>query len=539
MNPPHASSTPAQAAQAASAAQAPSSPAPSASTSSREGHPLTRPATRPSPEAASAPVPVAVAHGDGIGPEIMDAVLSLLRQAEARIEIHPIEVGRAVYEQGHSAGITPDAWATLRRTGVLLKAPITTPRGKGYKSLNVTIRKSLGLFANVRPCPTFHPFIHTTHPGMDLVVIRENEEDTYGGIEHQQTPEVTQCLKLITRPGSEKIARYAFEYARQHERKKVTCLVKDNIMKVTDGLFHEVFDAIAADYPDIESEARIIDIGAAKIAKDPTRFDVVVLPNLYGDIVSDIAAEIAGSVGLAGSANIGQRCAMFEAVHGSAPDIAGQGVANPSGLLHAAILMLDHIGQTAPAQALHNAWLRTIEDGVLTADLAPPDADRQTVGTDDFARAVADRLGHEPRTLEPAVHHAAGWRPDQPAREKKPRPVKQLVGVDVFLDWDQAARDPNVLGADLEHLARPDFQLKMITNRGTKVYPDGQPETFCTDHWRCRFRPAVKPNAGPGTRHEKILALLGRLNTHGYDVIKTENLYNFDGRSGFSLGQGE
>ncbi len=417
-------------------------------------------------------VPITVARGDGIGPDIMDAVLFLLDQAGAALEIEPIEVGQSVYERGHSSGIEPESWSSLRRTGVLLKAPITTPRGKGYKSLNVTIRKTLGLFANVRPCPTYHPFIPTPHPEMDVVVIRENEEDTYGGIEHRQTPEVTQCLKLITRPGCEKVIRYAFEYARQHGRGKVTCFVKDNIMKITDGLFRDVFDRIAGDYPELESDTQIVDIGAARLAKDPTRFDVIVLPNLYGDIVSDIAAEIAGSVGLAGSANIGDHCAMFEAIHGSAPDIAGKGIANPSGLLHAAILMLDHVGQADVAERLHNAWLRTIEDGVVTADICPAHASQRYVGTDAFAHAVANRLGKEPQRL-PAAVHRPGRTHDATAVARAPRPVKQLVGVDVFLDWDECDRDPVILGQRLEASAGSEFRLTMITNRGTKVYPDG------------------------------------------------------------------
>jgi len=497
--------------------------------------PATQPDVAAAPAPAAEPVPITFARGDGIGPEIMDNVLFLLDQAGARLQLHPIQIGAAVYERGVTAGIEPDAWATLRKTGVLLKAPITTPRGKGYKSLNVTVRKTLGLFANVRPCPTYHPFIHTAHPGMDVVIIRENEEDTYGGIEHRQTPEVTQCLKLITRPGSEKVVRYAFEYARQHGRKKVTCFVKDNIMKVTDGLFHAVFDRIAADYPDLEAETRIIDIGAARLAKDPTQFDVVVLPNLYGDIVSDIAAEIAGSVGLAGSANIGDHCAMFEAIHGSAPDIAGKGLANPSGLLHAAILMLDHIGQPEVAARLHNAWLRTIEDGVLTADIAPARRAGSVVGTDAFAHAVGNRLGQEPRKLAPAVHEAAAGGFRGIATSRPPRPAKQLVGVDVFLDWDEVGRDPNLLGHWLEQLAGPDFQLRMITNRGTKVYPDGHPETFCTDHWRCRF---VDAHAG-NVDHERVIRLLQRLADAGLDFIKTEHLYTFDGQPGYSLGQGE
>lgn len=503
---------------------------------------LQPPGQRPSPADAAdptpshAPTPIAIAHGDGIGPEIMDAVLFLLERAGAAITPRPIEIGQSVYERGFSAGLTPEAWQGLRETGVLLKAPITTPRGKGYKSLNVTVRKTLGLYANVRPCPTYHPFVPTAHPGMDVVIIRENEEDTYGGIEHRQTPEVTQCLKLITEPGCEKIVRYAFDYARQHGRRKVTCFVKDNIMKMTDGLFHRTFDRIAGEYPDIASDTRIIDIGAARLAKDPTAFDVVVLPNLYGDIVSDIAAELAGSVGLAGSANIGEHCAMFEAVHGSAPDIAGQGIANPSGLLNAAILMLDHIGQAHVARRLHNAWLRTIEDGVLTADVIQPDRRDEAAGTRAFAEAVAERIGQHPLHLPVAVHKPTPeHRPTAAPSGRAARPKKQLVGVDVFVDWDQHDRNPAVLGRQLEQLAGPDMLLRMITNRGTKVYPDGQPETFCTDHWRCRF---VDVNDGP-IDHGRLIGLLQRVHAAGLDFVKTEHLYTFDGERGYSLGQGE
>src|SRR5207253_2076989 len=244
-----------------------------------------------------------------------------------------------------------------------------TPQGGGFKSLNVTVRKTLGLYANVRPCVSYHPFVETKYPGMDVVIVRENEEDLYAGIEHRQTDQVVQCLKLISRPGSEKIVRYAFEYARLHNRKKVTCFMKDNIMKMTDGLFHKVFDEIAAQYPDIQNEAWIVDIGAAKMADTPEAFDVIVMPNLYGDILSDVAAQIAGSVGLAGSSNIGTQCAMFEAIHGSAPRRAGQNLANPSGLLLGAVLMLVHIGQPDLAARGHNACPRTIEDRVHTSDI--------------------------------------------------------------------------------------------------------------------------------------------------------------------------
>src|SRR5437868_12497378 len=277
--------------------------------------------------------PIIVAYEDGIGPEIMDATLHIIQAAGARIEIEPIEVGEKVYLRGINAGIEPGAWESLRRTRVFLKAPITTPQGGGFKSLNVTTRKMLGLYANVRPCVAYAPFVHTRHPGMDVVIVRENEEDLYAGIEYRQTKDVTQGLKLISRPGSERIVRYAFEYAVRHKRTKVTCFTKDNIMKLTDGLFHKVFDEIAAEYPAIENEHWIVDIGAAKLANTPDVFDVVVMPNLYGDILSDVAAQIAGSVGLAGSANIGENVAMFEAIHGSEPRRAGQNLVKPSGLL--------------------------------------------------------------------------------------------------------------------------------------------------------------------------------------------------------------
>src|SRR6516165_8330801 len=241
---------------------------------------------------------------------------------------------------------------------------------------------------------------------MDVVIVRENEEDLYAGIEYQLTPEVTSCIKLISRPGSEKIIRYAFDYARRHNRKKVTCFMKDNIMKMTDGLFHKIFDEIGAQYPEVEKEVWIVDIGAAKMADTPEAFDVIVMPNLYGDILSDVAAQIAGSVGLAGSANIGEKCAMFEAIHGSAPRRAGQNLANPSGLLLGAVLMLVHINQAAVAERVHNAWLRTIEDGTHTYDVFAEGVSTEKVGTKEFACAVVKRLGQKPNRLKPVSYAA-------------------------------------------------------------------------------------------------------------------------------------
>ncbi len=483
-------------------------------------------------------VPITVAHGDGIGPEIMAATLRVLQAAGARLQIETVEIGESVYRRGCSAGIEPAAWDSLRRTRVFLKAPITTPQGGGFKSLNVTVRKTLGLFANVRPCIAYHPFVRTRHAGMDVVIIRENEEDTYGGIEHRQTHEVVQCLKLISQPGCRKIIRYAFEYARLHGRRKVTCFTKDNIMKLTDGLFHQVFEEIAAEYPDLEHEHWIVDIGAAKLVDTPEAFDVVVMPNLYGDILSDVAAQIAGSVGLAGSANIGEQVAMFEAIHGSAPRRAGQNLANPSGLMLAAVMMLVHIGQSEVATAVHNAWLCTIEQGIHTYDIFKPDVSHEKVGTAQFAEAVIARLGKSPATLRP-VHYAhveSATHPPRPA--PAPRAKKEIVGVDVFVEWDELKRDPEELARKLLQANGDGLELTMITNRGTKVWPHGFPETFCTDHWRCRFeRPAG--HGQHAITHTQITALLARIADTRIDFIKIENLCTFDGKPGYSLGQGQ
>jgi isocitrate dehydrogenase len=480
-------------------------------------------------------VPITVAHGDGIGPEIMAATLHILKEAGANLEIETIDIGEKVYLAGNSAGIEPSAWDSLRRTKVFLKAPITTPQGGGYKSLNVTVRKTLGLYANVRPCVSYHPFVETKHPIMDVVIVRENEEDLYAGIEHRQTQQVYQCLKLISRPGSEKIVRYAFEHARRNNRKKVTCFTKDNIMKLTDGLFHKVFDEIAAEYSDIQNEHWIVDIGAAKLADTPEAFDVLVMPNLYGDVLSDVAAQIAGSVGLAGSANIGEHVSMFEAIHGSAPRRAGQNLANPSGLLLGAVMMLVHIGETDVAERVHNAWLRTIEDGIHTYDIYEEGHSKQKVGTKEFANAVAQRVGQKPETLKSASYKAAEETNGDARRAASTRqPAKKdLVGVDVFLDWTKGSA--NELGDSLSKLNGDGIKLEMMSNRGVKVWPGGHAETFCSDHWRCRFLAATD---GDGVSHPQIISLLKRVADASFDFIKTENLYNFDGERGYSLDQG-
>ena len=474
---------------------------------------------------------ITIAKGDGIGPEIMDATLEIIKASGAKIEIDEIEIGEKVYLSGNTSGIADSSWDTLKQNKVFLKAPITTPQGGGYKSLNVTARKALGLYANVRPCVTYTPFVDSKHQ-MDLVIIRENEEDLYAGIEHQQTDEVIQCLKLISRPGCEKIVRYAFEYAKVNGRKKVTCMSKDNIMKQTDGMFHTIFNEIGLEYPEIEKDHWIIDIGSARIADTPEVFDVIVTLNLYGDIISDIAAQIAGSVGLAGSSNIGDGFAMFEAIHGSAPTIAGQGIANPSGLIQGAVLMLLHIGETESAEMIQNAWLKTLEDGIHTADIYKSDVSSKKVGTHEFAQAVIERLGQEPQQLKAVKYKKTAGIQIKPY-QKRVEAKKDLIGVDIFVCWN--GTNANEIGEKVSPITHRNIELSMISNRGIKVWPNGFDETFCTDHWRCRYKSLDGSTISQGD----IIALLTLFNQHQIEVIKTENLYTFDGKIGFSLGQGQ
>jgi isocitrate dehydrogenase len=474
---------------------------------------------------------ITVAYGDGIGPEIMDATLRIVQSAGARLEIERIEIGESVYKRGLASGIEPQSWESLRRTKVFLKAPITTPQGGGFKSLNVTVRKTLGMYANVRPCASLHPYVATKHPRMDLVIVRENEEDVYGGIEHRQTQQVVQCLKLISRPGSQRVVRYAFEYARANGRKKVTCFTKDNIMKMTDGLFHKVFEEIGAEYPDIEKEHWIVDIGSAKMADTPEAFDVLVMPNLYGDVLSDVAAQMTGSVGLAGSANIGDHCSMFEAIHGSAPRRAGQNLANPSGLLHGALLMLVHVSQGDVAERVHNAWLRTIEDGIHTYDVYDAAVSKEKVGTKEFGDAVIARLGQQPHHLKPA-RYAKGAAMNLAARANGARHRKERTGVDVFIERDGG--NPNQIADAINALDLGDARLIVIANRGTKVWPEGSPDTFWSDHWCCRFE---RTNGDFTTA--QLMRILQALDSAGFDVVKTEGLYDFDGQRAYSLAQGQ
>ena len=480
---------------------------------------------------AQAKIPITVAYGDGIGPEIMSAALHVLKEAGAPLELHVIEIGEKLYSKGVLTGIEPQSWEKIRRTKAFLKAPITTPQGGGFKSLNVTVRTTMGLYANIRPCVAYAPFVATKHPKMNLVIVRENEEDLYAGIEYRQTPDVYKSLKLISRPGSEKIIRFAFEYARKNNRKKVTCFSKDNIMKISDGLFHKVFDEIAKEYADIANEHWIVDIGAAKLADTPEVFDVIVMPNLYGDILSDVAAQISGSVGIAGSANIGSHGAMFEAIHGSAPRRAGQNAANPSGLLLAAVMMLVYLEETAAAERIHNAWLRTIEEGIHTYDIFKEGVSKEKVGTKEFANAVVKYLGEKPHTL-PTVSYHSSHKITALHPPAAPHSVKrELVGVDIFVFSQDSAESFLKLAAGKQWSP---LALQMISNRGVRVWPDGHPETFCVDQWRLRF---MHKNKTPVTQAEVLKAVQEVQNT-GYDVTGTECLYHFDGVPAFSSAQG-
>ncbi len=477
---------------------------------------------------------IAIAYGDGIGPEIMGAVVKILKASGAPLIYDEIFVGEKVYLSGNTSGIDTSSWDILKTNKVLLKAPITTPQGGGYKSLNVTLRKMLGMYSNVRPCRSYAPFVPTHFPNLDLVIVRENEEDLYAGIEYQQTPETVHDIKLITRTGSEKIIRYAFEYARVHNRKKVSCMTKDNIMKHTDGMFHKIFDQVAIEYPDIAADHYIIDIGAARIADDPERFDVIVTLNLYGDIISDIAAEVSGSVGLCGSANIGDDFAMFEAIHGSAPDIAGKDLANPSGLLNAACMLLDHLGLNQHAASIQNALLKTLEDGIHTGEIYKEGLSFQKVGTTAFADAVIQRLGQNPSRF-PVI--AAGEAKSIQIKEvSEAQAQMELKGLDVYVAYS-GKENVLQLGKTLEIASKELFTLKMMTNRGLKVYPDRMVDGHLCDQFRCRFVKSLDYTVN--ATQKDMIDLLASLDEAGITVNKVEGLYFADGKRAFSLAQGE
>ncbi len=482
-------------------------------------------------------VRVAVAYGDGIGPEIVEATLKILRYAQAKVNFEVIDVGKIMYERGYSSGIPEEAWKAILDNKILLKGPITTPQGGGYKSLNVTLRKALGLFANIRPCKAYHPIIKTHHKHLDVVIVRENEEDLYAGIEYRQTHNSYTSIKLITRTGSEKIIRYAFEYAVKNNRKKVSCFSKDNIMKFTDGLFHQVFNEIAAEYPQIQNDHYIIDIGAARLANKPEIFDVIVTENLYGDIISDIVAETSGSVGLAGSANIGKEFAMFEAIHGSAPDIAGQNIANPSGLIQAAIMMLVHLEQGEIAAKIHNAWLKTLEEGIHTVDIYNEKISKKKVGTKEFADELIKRLGEVPSSFAKIEYKSNVESTNSKIVEViKNNESRALVGADISIFWDGKELD-EFAGKFANLVLKTNLGLKSVTCKGLQVWPNPAGNLkLVSDLWTLRL---ISSNKDKTCDQIEIIEILNILKANNIEFVKIENLYVYGEKLGFSLAQGE
>lgn len=458
---------------------------------------------------------IAVARGDGIGPEIMEATLSILDAAGAPLQYEFVEIGEKSYMKGVKTGIPTESWDVIRNARAFLKAPLTTPQGGGYSSVNVALRSRMGLYANVRHCVAYSPYVPTKHPGMDVVIVRENQEDLYTGDEYRLSGETRVALKMTSQSCSEKIIRYAFEYALAHGRKKVTCFTKDNILKQTDGLFHQIFREIALEYPTLEHEHWIVDIGAAKLADRPNDFDVIVLQNLYGDILSDVAAQIAGSVGIAASSNIGAQSAMFEAIHGSAPRRAGQDVANPSGLILSAVEMLSYLGEVEGAQRMHAAWLKTIEDGIHTYDIYREGVSRVKVGTAGFARAVIARLGQQPSQLQVRSQNRSKV-VEAAMRKSSARIDLNMVGVDLFLSSEHLE-----IAHFLDRMQTGALELKRIKNQGSFVWPQTANSMMVTgDIFICRFQSHTS-----SCSWDMIVPLIQHLCSLGANIVHVQPLY--------------
>lgn len=451
-------------------------------------------------------------EGDGIGPEICESVVSIFAAAQVPIEWERVEAGlTSINKTG--VGVPQETLDSIKRNKVALKGPTTTPVGGGHKSVNVTIRKALELFANVRLARSM-PAVQTRFHNVNILVVRENIEDTYSGIEYFSTPNVAQCLKVITRPGSMAAIRFAFEEARKLGRKRVTCVHKANIHKITDGLFLEVFRQVAAEYTELEATDIIVDNCCMQLVTRPEQFDVLVLPNLYGDIVSDLCAGIVGGLGVAPGGNIGRECAVFEAVHGSAPDIAGKGLANPTAILVSGVQMLQYMGLVAHAGVIEDALVSALADGNKTRDLGG------SASTSDFTAAIIERL-HPAVEDDIDVPFGAVHAVVAPAVITEPW---VLHGADVFMQHDGIPAPPEKIGP---------FVLRTISNRGTKIWPGPTPNILLVDEFRCRY---VGDTAV--TRSE-ITSLLNELAQHGFDWGHVELLHTAGGQPRYSKAQGE
>lgn len=469
--------------------------------------------------------------GDGIGREVVSAARRVIDATGVKINWEECEAGAEVFKKGLASGVPQETLDSIAKNKVALKGPLETPVGYGQKSANVTLRKLFELYGNVRPCREL-PGIHAVFAGraIDLVVVRENVEDLYAGIEHMQTPGVAQCLKLISRKGCEKIVRLAFELARAEGRQKVHCATKSNIMKQTEGLLKKTFEEIAPEYPEITPEHIIIDNLAHQLVRWPEHYDVIVTTNMNGDIISDLTAGLTGGLGIAPSANIGNGAAMFEAVHGSAPNIAGKDMANPTAILLAAVMMLRHIGEFDAAAAIEQAIVVTLENGHnLTMDLAGADGASCTAFTD----TVIGNIGKRSATWKVRDYREIKL-PELPAAPDYVKvKTRKLIGCDVFIE---SPLDAHALGESLDKIvAELPLRLKMISNRGTKVYPGPKQVTDCVDHWRCRF--LVRQEGHAVTNHE-IAELVDRIGDQ-HEWMHLEKLQMFDGVEGFTRAQGE
>ncbi|MTH94823.1 NADP-dependent isocitrate dehydrogenase [Roseibium sp. RKSG952] len=479
-------------------------------------------------DSIQSPAPITIAPGDGIGPEIMDATLRCVKAAGAQLAIKQIDIGRRMYDAGFKTGIHPDGWQTLRETGVFLRGPVSYPEHGFYETLNVALRRYLDMYANVRWAVSRSPFVTTQQPKMDVVVIRDNLEDVYTGIEHRLTSDVCHGLKMISRSAAENIIRFAFEFAVANNRKKVSCFTKDHVLPITDGLFHEVFDDIGQDFPEIETDHWNVATGTARLAIAPGQFDVIVTSSMYGSIVSETAVAICSSPAIPVSTNYGEHFSMFAANHGSAPDISGKGTANPSGLLLAAMFMLGHLNQCDAALRIHNAWLKTIEDGVHTDDIFRPGISSERVGTQDFADAVIERIGRIPEHLKPASSFARRVPTIVAKNSSSHSPVQELVGIDLYIKHDQI-KPQELANRLITMTAGVSLDLIMILNRGNNVWPLSFRETLLTDEWFCRFKFANKHS----NSYDMACQFMQVLTANGLHITKTENLYTFDGHPGF------
>jgi len=491
-------------------------------------------AARKSPLAPSRLKAVAL-PGDGIGPEIMEAVQRVLIAGGARIDWTTCEAGASANAKGAASGLPRETLDEIATAGLVLKGPLETGIGTGGKSANVTLRKHFELYANVRPARRL-PGVITPYMDrdIDLVVVRENVEDLYAGIEHMQTPDVAQCLKLITRAGSTKIAKAAFALAKAEGRSRVTCASKANIMKLSEGLFKEAFEDVAAKHKNITSDHMIIDNLAHRLVMSPEDFDVICTTNMNGDIISDLTAGLVGGLGLAPSANLGARMAMFEAVHGSAPDIAGKGLANPTALLLAAIMMLRQGGKLTAAERIEHALYVTLEDGKeLTADMAAPRG-VEAGSTAAFADRIISNLGRRSPACPEAPKSALKMPKSKPQTTAvSAQTTRSDAGMDIFVEYGGCPTD---LAACLKAAtADMPFTLAMISNRGLKVYPGTVPMADFADHWRCRFASRVPQDDLP---EDQLAELMTRISSFAR-WCHVERLQMIDGMPGFSVAQGQ